>query len=172
MHIIIAVITAIAGLIWALNSLQRAGFDLNSLNPFYWIRRKRWEEKQVNPLYALERPRDLAGLLMFAVLRQAGDPTEEQKAHLMSLYSSELKFNEKESTDMYSLASYLINTDPNYMHKVPDIMSLALQATTEEQLTSIPALLNDVASFSNSPNTAQVEFISSVKETINKSRSS
>lgn len=168
MHIIIAVITAIAGLVWALNSLQRAGFDLNSLNPFYWFRRKRWEEKQVNPLHSLERPRDLAGLLMFAVLRQAGDPTEEQKTHLMSLYSTELKFSEKESSDMYSLASYLISTDPNYTNKVPDIMALSLTTATKQQLSSIPDLVHQVATHSNSPNSTQVAFIESIEETINR----
>lgn len=166
MHIIIAVITAIAGLVWALNSLQRAGFDLNSLNPFYWLRRKQWEQKQVNPLYGLEKPRELAALLMFAVMRQAGDPTEEQKSHLMSLYSNELKFAEKECTDMYSLASHLISTDPNYQHKVPDIMSLALQTATDEQLASIPKLVNGIANYSNSPNSTQVAFIKSIEDTI------
>ena len=34
MHIVIAVITAIAGLFWALNALQRSGFQFSSLNPF------------------------------------------------------------------------------------------------------------------------------------------
>jgi len=171
MHIIIAVITAIAGLVWALNSLQRAGFDLNSLNPFYWLRRKRWEEKQINPLHSLERPRDLAALLMFAVLKQAGDPTEEQKAHLMSLYSDDLKYNEKESSDMYSLASYLIGTDPNYTNKVPDIMSLSLKTATKQQLSSIPELVRQVASYSNTPNSAQLAFLKSIEDTINRHES-
>ena len=34
MHIIIGVITAIAGFMWALHSLQNAGVDLNAFNPF------------------------------------------------------------------------------------------------------------------------------------------
>ena len=33
MHIVIAAITAVAGLIWALNSLQRSGFNVSALNP-------------------------------------------------------------------------------------------------------------------------------------------
>ena len=137
MHIIIAAITAIAGLIWALNSLQRSGFDLNSLNPFYWIRRKRWEDKQINPLYSLDKPREMVALLMFAVLKQAGDPTEEQKANLLGLYQTDLKFGAKDSQDMYSLASYLLNTDPNYMHKVPALMAPALKEISEDQLLSL-----------------------------------
>lgn len=41
MHIIIGVITAIAGLLWALNRLNESGFNLNSLNPFLWARRRK-----------------------------------------------------------------------------------------------------------------------------------
>ena len=36
---LIAAITAIAGLLWALNALQRSGFQFSSLNPFLAYRR-------------------------------------------------------------------------------------------------------------------------------------
>jgi len=164
MHIIIAVITAIAGLIWALNSLQRAGFDLNSLNPFYWARRKRWEEKQINPLYAVETAREMAALLMFAVLRQSGDPTEEQKSFLLKLYQDALKFNEKESADMYQVSSHLLSTDPNYMHKVGEIIAPSAAVITDSQINSIPSLINKVATHANTPNDVQLKFMSDVEE--------
>lgn len=44
MHILIGLITAIAGLVWALHSLQNAGVNLNGFNPFYWMRRRKWEK--------------------------------------------------------------------------------------------------------------------------------
>ena len=37
---LIGFITALAGLIWALHSLQNAGVNLNAFNPFYWARRR------------------------------------------------------------------------------------------------------------------------------------
>lgn len=56
MHIIIGFITAFAGLVWALNSLQNAGFDLNSLNPFALMRRRRWAKKLgTKPMHAEQR---------------------------------------------------------------------------------------------------------------------
>ena len=39
---IIAAITALAGLLWALNSLQRSGFHFSSLNPLLAYRRWQW----------------------------------------------------------------------------------------------------------------------------------
>ena len=41
MHILIGLITAIAGLFWALNSLQRSEFNFGLSNPFLWSRRKK-----------------------------------------------------------------------------------------------------------------------------------
>ncbi len=170
MHIVIAAITAIAGLIWALNSLQRSGFDLNSLNPFYWIRRKRWEEKQINPLYAVDTPRELVALLMFAVQRLAGDPTEEQKANMLGLYQSELKFDVKNAQEMYLLASHLLSTDPNYMHKVPELTAPAFQTISQEQLSSVYGLVEGSATFANTPNTDQTAFLDAVAKAIEKHR--
>ncbi|MCR9260589.1 MAG: hypothetical protein NXH95_12745 [Pseudomonadaceae bacterium] len=170
MHIIIAVITAVAGLLWALNSLQRSGFDLNSLNPFYWARRRAWEQKQINPLYAIETSRELAAVLLFAVMRQAGDPTKEQKEHLLSLYTNELKFTETDSAEMYSVASHLINTDPNYMHKVPDLIAPSLGTMSDDQKTAIPNLLKQVATFSSAPNPTQIDFTQAVDAALNQQK--
>ncbi len=169
MHIIIAIITAIAGLLWALNALQRSGFDLNSLNPFFWARRRRWENMQVNPLYGVETARELAALLMFAVMRQGGDPTEEQKQHLLGLYREELRFAENDSTEMYTVASHLLSTDPNYMHKVQDLMAPALPSMTVEQKQSVPQLVRTVAEFNGPPNKTQQDFVSAIEETLARS---
>ena len=166
MHIIIAIITAIAGLLWALNSLQRSGFDLNSLNPFFWARRRRWENMQVNPLYGIETARELAATLMFAVMRQGGDPTEEQKRHLLELYTNELRFGQNDSTEMYTVASHLISTDPNYMHKVHDLMAPAMPSMTAEQRQSIPQLIRSVADFDGPPNKMQQDFLDAVEHAL------
>lgn len=61
MYIVIAAITASAGLIWALSVLQRSGFDLNSLNPFLAYRRWQWRGIYGGkPIYKLDRPMDVA----------------------------------------------------------------------------------------------------------------
>ena len=166
MHIIIGLITAIAGLLWALNSLQRAGFDLNSLNPFYWMRRRRWENMQVNPLYAIESPRELAALLLFAVTRQGGELTAEQKAHLLRVYSDDLKFDGTNATEMYTVASHLLNTDPNYMHKVADLIKPSEEARSAEQNASIVELVTAMAHWENVPNASQTLFVDEVTKAL------
>ena len=46
MHIVLGVLSAVAGLIWAIVALQRSGFDPASLNPFLWYRRSQWRKKE------------------------------------------------------------------------------------------------------------------------------
>ena len=57
---LIALLGAIAGLIWAINSLEKAGL---SLNPFTWWRRFQWRQKHgVKPLYNLRDPAEVAAV--------------------------------------------------------------------------------------------------------------
>lgn len=166
MHIIIAAITAIAGLLWALNSLQRSGFDLNSLNPFFWLRRRQWAMQQVDPLYAIQTGRELAAVLMFAVLRQGGDPTAEAKAHLLKLYDCELNYSPSEASEMYAVASHLVSTDPNYMHKVGDIVSPALDEMTGHQKSLAAQLVKQMSTATGEPNDVQKAFLLSVESAL------
>lgn len=166
MHIVIAVITAIAGLLWALHSLQQSGFDLNSLNPFYWWRRRAWEKKQVDPLYAIDSPRELAAVLAFATVRLGGDPTEEQKRFLLQAYENELQFARTDCVEMYSVASYLVSTDPNFMHKAGKLVAPCRSSLTDEQRTSILKLATDAASSSSELTNAQTTFIDEVAKAL------
>ena len=166
MHIVIAVITALAGLIWALVALQNAGLNLNHLNPFYWVRRRKWEKKQIVPLFALDSPRELAAVLMFAAMRQGGDPTTEQKDELLGLYQTELKYDDKQSTEMYAVASHLLDTDPNYMHKVREIIAPSLEAMTEEQRSSTSELVRRCAGSESELNNIQVEFLRQIDQVL------
>ena len=53
-HIVIGVLSAVAGLIWAMVALQRSGLDLNALNPFLWHRRSQWKKKYGENPYSMQ----------------------------------------------------------------------------------------------------------------------
>jgi hypothetical protein len=147
MHIIIAMISAVAALLFALNRLQDSGFDLNSLNPFYWARRRAWEKQQVNPLYAVQAPRELGALLMLAVLQRGGALTSDEKQRLLGLWEDELHFSTAAARDMYGVASHLLDTDPNHGERIEDIVRPAREAMSEAQRRSIIDLVGRVADF-------------------------
>lgn len=81
MHIIIATISAIAGLLWALNHLQNSGVALNSFNPFLWARRRKWAKQLgAKPMYGLTDSMEAAALLVVAVAKEHGDITRDTKS--------------------------------------------------------------------------------------------
>ena len=101
MHIVIAVITALAGLIWALNALQRGGFDFNSLNPFLAYRRWQWRSTYGGKaIYKLERPMDVAAVLLLGVAKADGEITSDQKRLLLEMFQSEFNISRDEESDL------------------------------------------------------------------------
>ena len=73
MHVVIGVLTALAGLIWAVVALQKAGITLSSFNPFLWQRRMAWKKNLgEKPLYALSDPMEVAAVLILGVAKCEG----------------------------------------------------------------------------------------------------
>ena len=168
MHIIIAAITALAGLLFALNRLQESGFDLNSLNPFYWARRRAWEKQQVNPLYAIEAPRELGALLMLAVLLRGGSLTSDEKQRLLELWEGELHFSTAAARDMYSVASHLLGTDPNHGDRIEDIVRPALATMSDAQRRSIIDLVRRAADFDPAGRASRADLAREVQRVLEK----
>jgi hypothetical protein len=66
-HLLIAAISAFSCLIWALSALQRAGFDLNSLNPFLAYRRWQWRRSTgAKSISRIEHPMEATAVLLTA----------------------------------------------------------------------------------------------------------
>ena len=65
MHIVIGLLTTLAGLVWALHALQNAGFDLNSLSPFYYARRRKWQNTYgARPILNIDEPMTLGAVMV------------------------------------------------------------------------------------------------------------
>ncbi len=112
MHIVIAVITAIAGLFWALNALQRSGFQFSSLNPFLAWRRFQWSRTYGGrPIYKLERPMDVAAVLLLGIAKADGAITSDQKRELLAMFQSEFSISRDEASDLLLASSHLIRDE-------------------------------------------------------------
>ncbi len=164
MHIIITLITAIAGLAWALYRLQNSGVDLNAFNPFYWARRRAWEKKAgTKPLHRLERPIDAATTLLTAVALQDGAITREQKTAVLEIFMHELKLNEAAALEAYALASHLLKDVTNIVAEIRNILAPSLDGFSLEQKQSLVELMIKVASFEHATNETQQQIIDEVK---------
>ena len=146
MHIIIGIITAIAGLFWALNSLQNAGVDLNSFNPFTWMRRRKWEKMVgTKPLHALTDSMDAAALLVVAVAKEHGDITRDSKLEILSMFEEEFGVKRNKSLELYSSSVYLIKDSSNIAEEVSHILKPSKDNFTASHIEKLTRMLKSTA---------------------------
>ena len=163
MHIIIAVLTAIAGVIWALYRLQNSGVDLNAFNPFYWLRRRAWETKPgIKPLHRLEKPLEAAAVLVVAALNTEGEVSREQKAEVIASFESEFNLSSNEAADLFSSSSFLLRGTLDFTAEVKHILAPTLERFTDEQIESVVSLVKRASLLDGVISSAQHELMSAI----------
>jgi uncharacterized tellurite resistance protein B-like protein len=160
MHVVIGVLTAIAGLIWALVALQRAGIDLGWLNPFLWQRRRQWQKRYAEkPLYTLDKPMDVAALLLLGVAKCEGEISAQQKGTLLDIFRREFKIGQDEAADLLLASSHMIRNEVYLVDNLDKILELSNERFTDEQITSLVTLMQQVARLESAPNREQERLI-------------
>lgn len=148
MHILIGLITAIAGLVWALNSLQNAGVNLNAFNPFAWARRRKWEKKfGTKPMHALTDSIDAAALLVVAVAKEQGDIARETKLRILSLFEAEFGIKRDRSIELYAASVYMLQGALNVAKEVRHILKPSKDSFETAHVTKLIEMLHKVVSF-------------------------
>jgi uncharacterized tellurite resistance protein B-like protein len=160
MHIVIAVITAVAGLIWALSSLQRSGFNLNALNPFLAYRRWQWSRLHGGrPIYKLDRPMDVAAVLLLGIAKADGEITSDQKKYLLDMYQREFAISRDEASDLLLASSHLIRDEIYIVDHLDKILERSASRFEPEAIASLLAMMRHVAALDGSINTEQQNLI-------------
>jgi uncharacterized tellurite resistance protein B-like protein len=160
MHIVIAVITAIAGLLWALNSLQRSGFHFSSLNPFLAYRRWQWSRSfGLRPIYKLERPMDVAAVLLLGVAKADGAITSDQKRELLALFQSEFAISRDEASDLLLASSHLIRDEIYIVDHLDKILARSAERFEPDAVASLLGMMRKVAALDGSVNGEQQKLI-------------
>ena len=147
MHYVIGLITAIAGLLWALNSLQRSGVDLDAFNPFVWWRRRQIKKFYgANPLHVLDNPMEVASLLMLAIAKCDGEVSREEKQFLLRTFEAEFHLSAHEASSLLSQASYLLRDETDITGQLEKILDRSLSSFSLEQIESTIELMQQTAS--------------------------
>ncbi len=163
MHIIIAVLTAAAGLIWALYRLQNSGVDLNGFNPFYWMRRRAWAKKVgAKPLHQLENPMEAAATLVVAMAELEGAVTSDQKQQVLDLFIEEFNVDMRKASDLYGAASYLIKDCMSVTAEVRKILEPTLGLFEERHKQSLKIMLEKTKDNAIQSNQEQEELLDAV----------
>ena len=163
MHIIIGIISALAGLFWAINSLQRSGFKLSSLNPFYWQRRNQWRKKyQESPLYLLDNPMDTAAAMMLGIAKLEGEISREHKSEILSIFSTEFNLDSDKAKELFASTSYLLQSENNFLKNVGKVLSASKDKYSSEQAASTIDLMTRIAEIESALSLEQNKLLSSV----------
>ena len=160
MHVIIAALTALAGLFWALNALQRSGFNLNALNPFLAYRRWKWSRAYgAKPIYRLERPMDVAAVLLLGIAKADGNITSDQKRELQAMFQSEFEISRDEAADLLLASSHLIRDEIYIVDHLDKILALSTPHFEPAAVGSLLAMMRRLAAMDGSINGEQQKLI-------------
>jgi uncharacterized tellurite resistance protein B-like protein len=159
-HIVIAAITALAGLLWAINSIQRSGFHLSSLNPFLAYRRWKWSRTYGSkPIYRLERPMDVAAVLLLGTAKADGDITSDQKRELQAMFQSEFEISRDEAADLLLASSHLIRDEIYIVDHLDKILERSAPHFDPAAVGSLLAMMRRLAAMDGSINAEQQKLI-------------
>lgn len=165
MHIVIGIITALAGLIWALVSLQRAGFNISSLDPFAWYRRTQWKKKYgTKPLYNLHTPLEAAAVLLLGVAKCEGEVSAEQKKTLLALYESDLRQTPDEAADLLLACAHMIRNETYLVDNLPKILERSADAFSEAHVQALLSLMRRVSLLEGPANQEQEKLIAETEK--------
>lgn len=164
MHIIISVLVALAGLIWALTALQRSGVDLNSFNPFTWYRRRQWQKNfQAHPALTADNPMDVAAVVLLHTAELKGELTRETRQALLNLFQSTFKIDAQAAEALFSSTSFLLK-DGLFEKHAARFVNERWGALSAEQGAQIVPLVLQVAGWDGMPTPQQNAFIALLKE--------
>lgn len=162
MHIVIGLLTAIAGLFWAINAMKQSG-AWDSLNPFLWKRRRHWQTKyHSNPLYNLTKPIEAAGLLILGVARSEGELSSEHKQAVLELYKNELHMDAEQASAIFVSSSHFLKDAFPLADKVGKILEHTSREFDNSQKQSVLELMEQIAAFESEPNQEQQKLIQAV----------
>lgn len=165
MHILIGLITAIAGFIWALHSLQNAGVDLNSFNPFTWARRRKWEKQfGTKPMHALKDSMDAAALLVVAIAKIEGDITRDTKMEILELFENDFGINRNKAISLFSSSSFMLKDTANIDAEIGHILAPSKADFEQSHALKLVEMMNKVASLEDEPSIHQQSLIKNVSK--------
>jgi uncharacterized tellurite resistance protein B-like protein len=163
---LVALLGAIAGLFWAINSMQKSGV---SLNPFAWMRRLKWQKEfGTKPLYRLRDPSEVAAVLLLGIAKCKGDLTATQKAKVRDVFIRVLKLPEAEADDLMVAAMFMVRDEVYIVDNLARILANTRRTLSTAQKTSVLNLMEDVAAVDGPANAEQRRLIDQTVEILNR----
>lgn len=171
MHVVIGVLTALAGLIWAIVALQKAGVSLSSFNPFLWQRRMAWKKNLSDkPLYALSDPMEVAAVLILGVAKCEGEISAEQKRVIQDIFETDFKLGRDEAADLLLASSYLIRDEIYLVDNLDKILMKSQSHFKARQVESMLSMMRRTGELEGELNDEQRKIIAATERYFGRTR--
>jgi len=165
MHYVIGFITALAGLFWALTSLQRSGFNVSALNPFAFVRRMQWQKKyNAKPLYSLKCSMEVAAVLFVGIAKCEGEISSKQKNKILAIFQEEFEMGSDEASDLLVAASYLTRDEVYIADNLGRILSKNRAMFSPNQSLKVLKYMTEIAGVDSAINAEQLKLIEKTEQ--------
>lgn len=152
-----------------LSRLADAGIDLRGLNPFLWARRNKWRKEYTGePIYNIENPMELAGLLVVAVAKCDGDMSSEEKHYILDEFQKEFELSKGDASGLMSSSVYLLGRGDVLCENLDKVIAPSKDKFTAAQAETTIAMLEKVAAIGSSATDIQNEIVRVVRQALQK----
>lgn len=167
MHFVIGLLGVVVTVLVLLDRLQENGIDIGWLNPFAWYRRRQWHRRtHTDPLYAIDRPLDVAALLMLMVAKRDGELAASEGAKLLELYRTEFRLPEREASALLTASVHLLGARDAGTCKLRRLLAPSKGRFTVEQAASTIGCMEEVAALDGGASRLQRAFIRDVRRAL------
>jgi hypothetical protein len=163
MGAIAQILGLIVTFVMVMEALRRFGIDVGWLNPLTFFRRRSWRSKVTEPpLYTLEHPIDVVGVLALAAVQTTGAISTEQKLGVQKLLREHLSMDESESLSLWIASSHLLRHRALELSEVPTVLRKSADKFTEYHLQTLNTVMRAAAQIESPINAEQQQLIDAV----------
>ncbi len=163
MGILLELLGLVVTITIALGALKRNGVDIGWLNPFTFFHRLRWKRKaSIPPLYALEHPVDVVGLLALAAVQTSGIVTTQQKEGVLALLSQHLNMSPDEANNLWILNSHLLRHRALDAREVPAVLERSVDKFSDYHQQTLMTIIKSAIAIEPPENAAQAELVAAI----------
>ena len=161
MHLIIAFLTALASVLYA---LERLGIDIGWFNPWSWKRRRRWlKQLHANPAFNLDSPMESLALLLVATAKIDGDLTSEEKQALKAMFEDTFNQSSEDASALLRSSSFLLGSGEAVFSKPQEVLARSQSKFSGEQKTSALDMLKRISEVGGPPSETQKDYIARIE---------
>ena len=81
---------------------------INSINPFYWWRRRQWSKLyNADPAFCLEEPMESAAGILYVMAKCSGDFTSDQKKFVLDIFQADFHLAERDAVELLASSAFL-----------------------------------------------------------------